>query len=306
MTTSDELILHHYDFSNFSEKVRLMLGLKGLAWHSVEVPSTAPKPDFTPLTGGHRRVPALQIGADIYADTAIIVDELERRYPAPSLYGGVSPALVAALATWAERDLLWPLARYITGLHADRFPESFHHDRAGLHGKPLPTVAQVRASAARNLVQAQPQLMRVHDLVFDGILAADPPGLADIVVYHPIWLLETIGGPSPLIDSVPPTRAWMGRVAALGQGAPSEMAASEALDVANAATPSQVGGDSLLPEGLAVGDRVQVGPLEQHSPAEGDLWFMDDRRIVLRAGDERVGEVNVHFPRAGYLVRSAQ
>ena len=59
-------ILHHYERSNFSEKARLLLAVKGLSWRSVEVPSTAPKPDFTPLTGGHRRTPALQIGADIY------------------------------------------------------------------------------------------------------------------------------------------------------------------------------------------------------------------------------------------------
>ena len=27
-----DLILHHYDFSNFAEKARLMLGFKRLAW----------------------------------------------------------------------------------------------------------------------------------------------------------------------------------------------------------------------------------------------------------------------------------
>ena len=30
------LILHHYDFSNFAEKARLMLGFKKLAWRGVE------------------------------------------------------------------------------------------------------------------------------------------------------------------------------------------------------------------------------------------------------------------------------
>ena len=33
-----ELILHHYDFSNYSEKVHLVLGLKGLFWRSVAIP----------------------------------------------------------------------------------------------------------------------------------------------------------------------------------------------------------------------------------------------------------------------------
>ncbi len=59
-----ELILHHYERSPFSEKVRLMFGLKGLAWRSVEIPSIMPKPDYVALTGGYRRTPSRQLGAD--------------------------------------------------------------------------------------------------------------------------------------------------------------------------------------------------------------------------------------------------
>ena len=43
-----ELILHHYDFSNYSEKVRLVLGLKGLSWRSVDISPVLPKYDTTP------------------------------------------------------------------------------------------------------------------------------------------------------------------------------------------------------------------------------------------------------------------
>ena len=32
-----EIILHHYGLSPFAEKVRTALGLKGLAWRSVDV-----------------------------------------------------------------------------------------------------------------------------------------------------------------------------------------------------------------------------------------------------------------------------
>ena len=38
-----ELILHHYNFSNNSEKVRLVLGLKGLSWRPVAIPPVLPK-----------------------------------------------------------------------------------------------------------------------------------------------------------------------------------------------------------------------------------------------------------------------
>ncbi|MEO6033310.1 MAG: glutathione S-transferase N-terminal domain-containing protein, partial [Burkholderiaceae bacterium] len=50
-----DLILHHYWTSPFSEKVRLVLGHKKLAWRSVIVPTILPKPDVMALTGGYRR-----------------------------------------------------------------------------------------------------------------------------------------------------------------------------------------------------------------------------------------------------------
>jgi glutathione S-transferase len=52
--------------SPFSEKIRLILGYKKLAWKSVIIPRMMPKPDVVALTGGYRRTPVLQIGADIY------------------------------------------------------------------------------------------------------------------------------------------------------------------------------------------------------------------------------------------------
>src|ERR1700691_71381 len=78
-----DIILHHYDMSPYSEKVRTGLGLKGLAWASVEIPVIMPKPDLTALTGGYRKTPVLQIGADIYCDSQLIMRELERRHPSP-------------------------------------------------------------------------------------------------------------------------------------------------------------------------------------------------------------------------------
>jgi glutathione S-transferase len=80
---TDEIILHQYWQSPFTEKVRVVLGMKGLAWRSVEQPSIMPKPELTPLTGGYRRIPVMQIGADIYCDSQVILRELERRYPGP-------------------------------------------------------------------------------------------------------------------------------------------------------------------------------------------------------------------------------
>ena len=98
-----DIILHHYDTSPYSEKVRLGFGLKGLAWASVELPQIMPKPKLTALTGGYRKTPVLQIGADIYCDSQLIMRELERRYPTPSFYPAGHGA-ADALAWWARRQ----------------------------------------------------------------------------------------------------------------------------------------------------------------------------------------------------------
>ena len=81
-----DLILHHYPTSPFAEKIRMVLGYKQLSWQSVIIPMMMPKPDVVSLTGGYRRTPFLQIGADIYCDTALICDVLEHIQPARTLY----------------------------------------------------------------------------------------------------------------------------------------------------------------------------------------------------------------------------
>ena len=309
-----ELILHHYDDSSFAEKVRLVLGLKGLAWRSVEIPAWAPKPDYTPLTAGYRRTPALQVGADVYCDTRLIVAELERRAPLPALYPGAPEALARAqsevLTAWGEQQLFRPLALYVTGLHAERFPREFHHDRATLHGKPPPPLARVVAAARHQRAQFEPQLAWLAGLLADGrdFVLGDAPGVADIAIYTGPWFLERIGGPSELLDRWPRLRAWMTRVAALGHGVRSAMPAAAALAVAAAARPVPLPPPAAYdpPEDIAIGETVELTPLDQRSPAAGTLAWIDAERVVLHVTNARCGTVAVHFPRLGYRLSRAR
>jgi len=81
-----DILFHQYDSSPFSEKVCVCLGIKKLAWTAVDQPVIMPKPELVALTGGYRRIPVMQIGADIYCDSQLIVRELERRFPEPTLF----------------------------------------------------------------------------------------------------------------------------------------------------------------------------------------------------------------------------
>src|SRR3990170_3871348 len=100
-----DVILHHYPTSPYSEKIRLALGAKQLAWRSVTIPQIMPKPDLVALTGGYRRTPVLQIGADIYCDTALICDVLEHCQPAPALHPPGSDGGDRIVAQWADSAL---------------------------------------------------------------------------------------------------------------------------------------------------------------------------------------------------------
>jgi glutathione S-transferase len=124
-----DIILHHYDISPDSKKVRTGLGLKGLAWASFELSVIMPKPNLTALTGGYRKTPVLQIGADIYWDSQLIMRELERRFPTPSFYPAGHGA--ADALAWAEKTTFSPA---VSIAFAKR-PEGFLEDRAKFSGR---------------------------------------------------------------------------------------------------------------------------------------------------------------------------
>jgi glutathione S-transferase len=139
-----DIILHHYETSPYAEKVRLGLGLKGLAWASVEIPVIMPKPDLTALTGGYRKTPVLQIGADLYCDSQLIMRELERRHPSPSFYPAGRGA-ADALAWWAEKTMFSPAVSIVFAKRPDTLPEGFLEDRAKFSGRNIDPVAMMAA-----------------------------------------------------------------------------------------------------------------------------------------------------------------
>src|SRR3982074_465287 len=96
-------ILHHYQLSPSSEKIRLALGLKALSWRSVEIPVWTPRPKLTPMTGGYRRTPILQVGAEFYCDSLHILRAIEQLGTSGSLYPRGQEGVAKALGWWIEK-----------------------------------------------------------------------------------------------------------------------------------------------------------------------------------------------------------
>ena len=297
-----ELILHHYDLSPYSEKVRLMFGLKGLSWRSVRIPIVMPKPDYTELTGGYRRTPMMQIGADIYCDSKLCAQVLERLYPTPSLFPGSDAATVWGLARWAETGFMMAvLVHFGSG---GLFDEAFIEDRKKM--VPGLDLERMKAIVPAKMLQLAQNLERLERQLSDGraFLLGGSPSLADLAAYHSTYFLKAQALTAALLEPHACIEAWLARVGAIGHGDRKELDAADAIAIAHDATPVPFEGEPApLPNGLAYGDRVVVLP-EEVGPVSitGELAPSDVHEIAIRRRAPRAGELVVHFPREDYLV----
>src|SRR5437868_2675386 len=220
-----DIILHHYDTSPYSEKVRLGFGLKGLAWASVELPQIMPKPNLTALTGGYRKTPVLQIGADIYCDSQLIMRELERRYPTPSFYPAGRGA-ADALAWWAEKTMFLPAVSIVFAKRPEVLPEGFLEDRVKFSGRNIDPVVMM-AAVPNHLDQLRAHFAWLDQTLADGrpFLQGPAASLADLAAYHPAWYLRQNFGSAAPLDGFPRLQTWAERIAATGHGGRSQMSA---------------------------------------------------------------------------------
>ena len=307
-------ILHHYPASPFAEKARLMLGHKRLAWHSVIIPSIMPKPDLMPLTGGYRRTPVLQVGADIYCDTALIARVLERMHPSPTMYSDHGAASDLALALFGDQQMFSAAVGYamqpaglavmFAGLSREEL-DAFSEDRKNFR-KGASTLRMSLADATALLMWVLP---RLDAQLSDGrhYLAGETVRAVDFSVYHPLWFIQRAGPMAGVLEPYPHLRGWLGRIAAIGHGSPTTMSGQQAIDVARASVPALLPGRSLREvDGAGVGDVVSVAPTDYGVDAvTGTLANADAESIAVRRTDPRVGDVVVHFPRHGFRVAPA-
>ncbi len=306
-----ELILHHYPTSPFAEKVRLMLGYKSLPWLSVLIPMVMPKPDVLALTGGYRKTPVLQIGADMYCDTALIADVLEHLQPQPTLYPEPVKGLVRTLAQWGDSTLFWAAMAYnmqprgLAQIFANTSPEalqSFREDRGAM------SAGMMRLRPADAAVAYKSYLRRISDMLdLHPFLLGETPCIADFAMYHPLWFTR-IRTPAlaDILSLTPAVQDWLDRMAAIGHGTSEALSSADAIAIAAKATPLALRDELFQDEhGIALGSRVSIsaetfGP----EPTEGELIAATRMHYSLRRTDPRAGSVHVHFPRIGYALKA--
>lgn len=304
-----DLIFHHYPNSPFSEKIRLVFGFKQLQWKSVIVPVILPKPDVVALTGGYRRTPILQIGADVYCDTALICDVLERIAPTPSLYPQATAGLARTLAQWADTTLFWTAIAYAfqpAGLHSmfAKLPpeqvQAFVADRSAMRAG-APRMPAPEATAA-----LMAYLDRLENMLADGryYLLGSAPCIADFAVFHPLWYVRRVQSLCAILDRAPALLAWADRMAAIGHHQFEQLTSTDAIAIAQHSAPIAIDTAMLDVHDIALGSRVTITPSDYAmDPVEGELVMASANEIAVRRTDDRAGEVVVHFPRLGFQLK---
>ena len=308
-----DIILHHYPTSPFSEKIRLVLGYKQLAWKSVIIPSISPKPDVLALTGGYRKTPFLQIGSDVYCDSALMCDVLDDLQPTPTLCPAQHKGLARVVAQWADTTLFWASMAYnlqpkgAAAMFEGAQPEvakAFGADRAAMAAGMTRLRAPDATAAYKSYLRRIANMLEGQDF-----LLGNAPCVADFAAYHPLWFSrKRVPVMAGILYAMPGVLAWMDRMAALGHGEMEKFSAAQAIAVCAASTGAAALQDTTFQDehGIPLGSRVTV-TAESFGPeaTEGDLMAATRTRYTLRRSDERAGTVHVHFPRIGYVLKAA-
>jgi glutathione S-transferase len=306
-----DLILHQYEISPFSEKVRRILAFKGLPWSAVRAPAVMPKPDLIALTGGYRKIPVLQIGNHVYCDSALIARVLEQLKPEPTLYP--SP-LTEALSEWSDTALFE--ACVPTMMRPTRLDELLTNFTQYELSAMLEDRRLLRQDALR--LGPTPKSSRTHldvylarldaGLARQNFVFGDAPCIADFSTYHSLWMLQRVSQ-SPF-GEYPQLAAWMQRIAGIPQATVTPISSDDALGVCRSARNATTDSGSAVfadPMGFTREQAVLVRASDYgRDIVAGALVGSSPNEVVLRRTDERVGTVFVHFPRLGFEISPAE
>jgi glutathione S-transferase len=304
-----DIILHSFPESLFAEKIRLMLGYKNLTWKAVETTIIPPRPDLEPLTGGYRRTPVMQIGADMYCDTASMIQVLERIAPQPSVYVPGKEGIIETLAQWGDTALFWACIGYLYQTDgvmealAQKSPEevaAYKRDRgAMMSARPMISFAETKATLTLFLQRMQSMLEGDKKFFF-----GNSPTVADFSCYHPLWVLRPFAATNGILQTAPLVLKWMDSMRDLGYGNPSPMTTAEALQVGIHSEPEEIASAPSDIPSIQLGDVVEVMPSDYGlEPVRGVLVQVGPNHLAVRHHNEIAGNMVDHFPRINYLIR---
>lgn len=287
--------------SPYSKKVISIFAFKNLAWHAVEQPVIAPKPDLTPLTGGYRKIPVLQIGAHIYCDTKLMIREIEKRHPETALTPTESLGAAELIADWADYRLFSHAAGPSIFEIGNLVPKDFLADRAAMQRPEVLAAAlpvdHVKAQFVLDLQMINRQLEGTPFMLGERFT------LADAATFHVLNFACNAPSLAEEVNKHTAIANWLQAIRDMGEGQRSDMEPAEALNIARDATPDYTPpADAIADEALPVGQVIAIKPNDYgQEETVGEIVWATAEALAVKRSDEKVGDVLVHYPRLGYL-----
>ncbi len=222
------IILYQLEISPFCDKIRRVLHLKKVPFRVVDVPllETATKYRRVNPIG---KVPCIDDGGRVVADSTEIARYLDEKYPSPPLYPA-SPrdrALCHVLEDWADESLYFYEVRMRFG-----FPRNARRTIDRLTARepaavrrlaPLVMPAMMRRATAGQGIGRKPEAMvlteaerhvdAVAALLESGpFLIGEALTIADISVFAQLDCIRSTDEGAPLFAARPTVATWMDRV----------------------------------------------------------------------------------------------
>jgi len=247
----------------------------------------------------------MQIGADIYCDSQLIVRELERRFPEPTLFPQGDQGLAHANAMWTDRTIFQAAVAIIFGGLGDKVPAAFVNDRTALSGRSFDPAA-MQAALPHMEAQMRAHIALLSDQLADRrrFLTGEHPRLVDANGYYNLWFIRSAFPPAAsLFESMAHVPEWLERVKAIGHGERSAMSREDALDIARTTEP-MVG--TVAPRDAELeAMRVTVAADDYGRDAiNGVLVGSSEHHVPTSREDPSTGQGGVHFPRIGFSLQN--
>jgi glutathione S-transferase len=227
------IVLHQFEISPFCDKVRRILHVKGEPYEVREVPPSRAVIDVRRINR-IGKLPTIEDGSRLVADSTEIAYYLEERFPEPPLLPKhpLERALVHVLEDWADESLYFYEMTLRFGLPHNRrrwLPVLTKYDSAWFQRiapfvMPMIFHRRVRTQGVgRKPTEAVVADVERHVRALDGLvgdgqwLVGSALTLADIAVFVQIFCIRGSDEGARVVAAYPRVAAWMDRVDAATQ-----------------------------------------------------------------------------------------
>ena len=214
--------------------------------------------------------------------------------------------MVWGLGEWADGPLFDLVLKVVFAATAEGMPKEFAEDRGRLYFGDADAIPNFQKDFDVNLAQLRGQLNWMEERLSYGqkFIQGVEPAIPDALCYYLVWFIQDRWPKATeFLSEFSNLQSWFERVREIGHGAPTDMSAEDALDVARQAEPTahtQV--DPRDPMGLRPGDKVSVRHqgFGEDPAVTGVLIGSCPDTMAIGIEDDDLGAIAVHFPKVGF------